>query len=246
MKDTLRQYGKGMISFGDDILKQTIQDSGSTFLGFGLQAIAKRFTVLAIAENSITSRSITMRNNVPTNTVEKGVDMGERIKRQPLMISQTFTTGDFYIPKERSTVFSAIPDVIAKGIRTVSNSEFLNSVQNAVIANVMKNIFEKKQLLTLYTSIGVYENMVIESLTIRHTPGNTLEFDIMLREVIVADNNKLTIVDGNAQVISNVVNSSRPELAQLVELTNPKIAKALPDAQVSVLKGYRWNNNDIF
>lgn len=236
IKDSVIRGTKKVISFGNDILQQSVNDIGSTFLGFALQTIAKKFTILAIAENSVTSRNITMRNNIPSNTVEKGVDMGERIKRQPFAINQTFTTSDFYIPKSKSTFASAIPDVIAKGLLTVSNSVFLTAVQNAVIVNTLKNIFNKKQLITLYTSIGIYENMAIEGLTIRHTPGNNLEFDMSLREIVIADN-EANISDGNSQVIPNIVNDSNEELATLTGNAKIQNIKAIKDASFESFGG---------
>lgn len=217
IKGGIAQGYKNVVSFGGDILRQTINDSGSTFLGFALQNIAKKFTVFAIAENAITSRGIALKNNVPSYTVEKGVDMSERIKRLPITISQTFTTGDFYIPKSKSTIGSFAPDIAAKALLTLSNSEVLNGVQNAVISNVLRNVFEKKQLLTLYTSIGIYENMAIESLSIRHSPGNTLEFDITFREIMIADESRITIVDGGGSLAQNIVNNSNVELAALIK-----------------------------
>lgn len=236
IKNSLINGTKKVISFGNDVLQQSINDIGSTFLGFALQTIAKKFTILAIAENSVTSRNITMRNNIPSNTVEKGVDMGERIKRQPFMINQTFTTSDFYIPKSQSTFASAIPDTIAKGLLTISDSTFLTSVQNAVIVNTLKNIFNKKQLITLYTSIGIYENMAIEGLTIRHTPGNRLEFDMTLREVVIADN-EAQIIDGSSQVIPNIVNDNNQELATLTGNTKIQNIKAIKDASFESFGG---------
>lgn len=216
----LVRQGKQLISFGNDILQQTIKQSGSTFLGFALQSIAKQFTILAIAENTVLNRNINMKNLVPSNVVENGVDMSERIKREPFTITQTFTIGDFYIPKQRSTLLSAIPDVITKGAYILTNSDVLNAAQNAIVTTVLKNVFENKQIITLYTTIGVYENMVIESLNIKHTPGNTLYFDITLKEILIAPLKTTKIQGGNIRnALQLDIQSDRQELAYIVKDT---------------------------
>lgn len=222
---------------GETVLEQNenpnILEKTGIEIGYGTRQDPNFYQLDGVIRENYTSTVSLTRN-----PVENGVIIGDHSYREPYVIqiegiitnSPTFLQSTNRIPGTYGFDRSNFDNIAGSAITTVVNTFTGNRIREAWLG--LTEIQNKRELLTLYTGLATYRNMVLTGLTTVNDSKNELRVNMTFTESIHIDSEGISTQNKLESAIYGL------DLTRVLSTMGTNLSSAISDTSLgSVLGG---------